>query len=63
MMFLNFCTIPLGGVLGGALGEAVGIRPTRWVMAVAMAASPLLLLVGPLKRRRDLPTTADQVTA
>ncbi|RFU36572.1 MFS transporter [Actinomadura logoneensis] len=59
MMFLNFGTIPLGGLLGGVLGEAVGIRPTLWVMAVTMAASPLLLLVGPLRRGRDLPATGD----
>ncbi|WP_211245638.1 MFS transporter [Actinomadura oligospora] len=57
MMFLNFGTIPLGGLLGGALGETAGVRPTLWVMAVTMAASPLLLLIGPLKRHRDLPTT------
>ncbi|MEV4253577.1 MFS transporter [Spirillospora sp. NPDC049652] len=55
MMFLNLGTIPLGGLLGGALGEAAGIRPTLWVMAATMAASPLLLLIGPLKSRRDLP--------
>ncbi|MEV5574825.1 MFS transporter [Spirillospora sp. NPDC052269] len=62
MMFLNFCTVPLGGLLGGALGEAVGIRPTLWVMAIGMATSPLLLLIGPLKRRRDLPTATEQAT-
>ncbi|MGW4652142.1 MFS transporter [Kitasatospora sp. NPDC004289] len=55
MMFLNFGTIPLGGLLGGALAEAVGLRPTLWLVAAAMAASPLTLLIGPLKSRRDLP--------
>ncbi len=54
-LFLNFSTIPLGGLLGGALGEAIGIRPTLWVVALAIAATPLVMLIGPLKTRRDLP--------
>ncbi|MFI5529430.1 MFS transporter [Kitasatospora sp. NPDC051853] len=56
MMFLNFGTIPLGGLLGGTLAETIGLRPTLWLVAAVMAASPLTLLIGPLKSRRDLPT-------
>ncbi|MCP2322109.1 MFS family permease [Hamadaea flava] len=55
MMFLNFGTIPLGGIIGGALGQWIGVRPTVWIMAVTVACSPLFLLIGPLKRSRDLP--------
>ncbi|HCT78174.1 MAG TPA: MFS transporter [Micromonosporaceae bacterium] len=56
MHFLNFGTIPLGGLLGGALGQAIGIRPTMWVMTAAVAAAPLILLIGPIRRHRDLPS-------
>jgi MFS family permease len=56
MQFLNFGTIPLGGLLGGALGQAIGVRPTLWAMTAAVALAPLILLIGPIRRRRDLPT-------
>ncbi|NUO56416.1 MAG: MFS transporter [Hamadaea sp.] len=56
-MFLNFGTIPLGGVIGGGLGQWIGVRPTVWIAALTVAFSPALLLIGPLKRSRDLPTT------
>ncbi len=58
MMFLNFGTIPLGGLIGGFLGEAVGVRPTLWIMTTAVAMAPLVLLLGPMRTGRDLPVTA-----
>jgi MFS family permease len=55
MQFFNYGTIPLGAVIGGALGTALGLRPTMWLMAVGVALAPLALLVGPMKRSRDFP--------
>jgi MFS family permease len=58
IQFLNFGTIPLGGLLGGALGEAFGLRPTMWVMTALVALAPLLLLIGPIRKHRDLPVAS-----
>ncbi|MEU2673770.1 MFS transporter [Streptomyces sp. NPDC007164] len=51
----NFGAIPFGSLLGGILGTALGLRPTLWLLTAGLALTPLLLLIGPLRRRRDLP--------
>jgi MFS family permease len=49
-------TIPLAGVLGGALGEAIGVRETLWVASgVLILALPLL---APYRKLRDFPVRA-----
>ena len=53
---VNFGAMPLGAVLAGAIATAIGVRPTLWILMVALIASSLILLVGPLKTMRDLPT-------
>jgi predicted MFS family arabinose efflux permease len=55
VQFLNYGTIPLGGLLGGALGEALGLRSTMWMMTGLVALAPLILLIGPIRSHRDLP--------
>jgi Arabinose efflux permease len=52
----NFGAIPFGSLLGGVLGTALGLRPTLWLLTAGLAVSPLLLLIGPLRARHDLPT-------
>lgn len=56
MQLLNFGSIPFGALLAGALGTTAGIRPTMWIMTALLPLSSLILLVGPLRQRRDLPT-------
>lgn len=63
MQLLNFGTIPLGAVLGGALGASIGLRPTMWVMMAGVAAAGLILLVGPLRKGRDLPSSPEAARA
>lgn len=53
----SFGAIPFGSLLGGVLGTALGLRPTLWLLTAGLAVTPLLLLAGPLRARRDLPTT------
>jgi MFS family permease len=55
MQLLNYGTIPLGAVLGGALGAAIGVRPTMWIMTGGIVLATLTLLAGPIRHRRDLP--------
>jgi len=53
--FLVWGTIPLGGLLGGALGQWLGLRVTLLVAVVGCALAPGWLLASPLRRLRDLP--------
>jgi predicted MFS family arabinose efflux permease len=54
--FLNYGAVPLGALLAGSLGTAIGIRPTLWVMTSLLALSGLILLLGPGRHRRDYPS-------
>lgn len=53
--FLAWATLPLGGVLGGTLGTAFGLRATLWLMAAGLLASSLWLILPAACRVRDLP--------
>ncbi|MEV6445889.1 MFS transporter [Amycolatopsis sp. NPDC051716] len=56
MSIVNYGSIPLAGVLGGVLGEAIGLRETLWVAAgVSILALPLL---APYRKLRDFPVRA-----
>ena len=58
MQFVNFGAIPLGAVAAGALASVAGIRASMWVMTAGFAVSGLVLVLGPLRGRRDLPARA-----
>jgi MFS family permease len=53
---VNYGTIPLAGVLGGVLGETIGVRETLWMMSAVLIAA--LAMLAPLARLRDFPVTA-----
>ncbi|WP_435209850.1 MFS transporter [Micromonospora sp. bgisy143] len=55
MQLLNYGTIPLAAVLAGTLGARYGVGTAITVMTAWLALTPLILLIGPLRRRRDLP--------
>ncbi|WP_319461502.1 MFS transporter [Micromonospora sp. RTP1Z1] len=59
MQLLNYGMIPLSAVLAGAIGAAYGPGRAIWVMTGWLAVTPLILLVGPLRRRRDLPAAPE----
>ncbi|RKN51297.1 MFS transporter [Micromonospora endolithica] len=58
MQLLNYGTIPLAALSAGALAGLLGTRPAILVMTGWLAVTPLILLIGPLRRRRDLPLAA-----
>jgi predicted MFS family arabinose efflux permease len=58
MRWINWGTLPLGGVTAGVLGSAVGVRATLWIAVVGGCLSGLWLFFSPLRGMRDLPTTA-----
>ena len=54
--FVVWGVIPLGGLVGGALGSHVGLRETMWIGAVGASVAFLWLLSSPLRLVR---VTAD----
>jgi len=55
---VNYGVRPLGSLAGGALGSAIGLRPTLWIATVGAIAGVLWLLPSPVARLRALPETA-----
>ncbi|WP_037878573.1 MFS transporter [Streptomyces sp. NRRL F-5727] len=61
---LNHGFRPVGALVGGVLGTAIGVRPTLWVATVGAVFAVLWLLPSPLPRMRELPTRErEQATA
>jgi len=56
---VNYGVRPLGSLLGGALGTAIGLRPTLWIATVGALAGVLFLLPSPIARMRTLPAAAE----
>jgi predicted MFS family arabinose efflux permease len=56
---VNYGTRPLGALLGGFLGSAIGPRDTLWVAAIGGMTSFLVLLPTPLPRFR-MPAAQDR---
>jgi MFS family permease len=49
---INYGTRPIGALLGGLLGSALGVRPTLWIAVVGGVFGALLLVPSPLPRYR-----------
>ncbi|WP_230210330.1 hypothetical protein [Streptomyces kaniharaensis] len=52
---MMYGTIPIGSLLGGTLGTVLGVRGALWLLYTGNALCALLLLMGPLRTRRELP--------
>jgi MFS family permease len=61
MRFIVWGTIPIGALLGGALGEAIGLRPTIAVLALCSLLAPLWVVFSPVRQLRvqPAPVSAD----
>jgi MFS family permease len=55
---LVFGVIPIGALVGGAIGEAAGLRTTLWVAAGLNALSLCVAALSPLREARTLPAEA-----
>jgi predicted MFS family arabinose efflux permease len=49
---VNYGTRPVGGLVGGALGTLIGLRPTLWIATIGGLAGFVWLLPSPLPRFR-----------
>jgi predicted MFS family arabinose efflux permease len=54
MRFLLFGAIPIGAVIGGALGSGLGLRNALWWIMSAAVLPGLILVASPLRRMREL---------
>lgn len=63
MRFMVWGTIPLGGLLGGALATWIGLRETIVVGAVGGGLAFLWLLLSPQRHLRDMPEPVDDEAA
>jgi MFS family permease len=55
MRFLVWGTMPLGALIGGALGSAIGVRHTLLVAAIGACLPVLPVFFSPLRTLRELP--------
>ncbi|MFC8223984.1 MFS transporter [Streptomyces sp. NPDC057362] len=61
--FLIWGVLPLGGLVGGALGEWAGVRLAVAVAVAGMALSAVWVLASPLRTMRDLPEPATSTSS
>ncbi|HVK24960.1 MAG TPA: MFS transporter [Actinokineospora sp.] len=57
--FLTWGTMPIGALLGGWLGDLIGLRATLFVTAAGFTASLLLVLFSPVAKLKALPAEAE----
>jgi MFS family permease len=56
---VNYGVRPLGALLGGLLGETIGVQPTLWIATVGAVAGVLFVLFSPIPHIHDLPAQPD----
>lgn len=55
MRFVVWGVLPIGALIGGLLGTAIGLRPTLWIGATGQAVAGVWLLASPMRSMRDFP--------
>jgi len=53
--FVVFGILPVGALVGGAIGTAIGLRPTLWMAVIGESLAGIWLLVSPVRHMRDFP--------
>jgi predicted branched-subunit amino acid permease len=54
-------TLPVGGLLGGILGEVAGVHETIGLMTALGALAFLLVLLSPVRQIKGFPTSPEPV--
>lgn len=62
MRFLVWGTMPVGGLLGGALGSTVGVRTSLLIAAIGQSLAFLWIYFSPLRSLREVTASPDQGT-
>lgn len=56
--FIVWGVMPIGGLVAGALGTAIGVTPTLWIGAIGVVLSAVFVVFSPLLGMRELPADA-----
>ncbi len=54
-MTVNYGVRPVGSLVGGLLGAAIGLRPTLWIATIGALLGILPVVLSPFPRMRELP--------
>ncbi|GAB2566565.1 MFS transporter [Paractinoplanes abujensis] len=54
---VNYGIRPIGALIGGGLGAALGVRESLWIATVGALLGALWIYFSPLRTMHDLPTT------
>jgi MFS family permease len=57
--FMVWGSMPIGALISGLLGTAIGVLPTIWVGAVLAVFSASFVFFSPLRTMRDMPQRAE----
>jgi hypothetical protein len=52
--------LPIGALAGGAIGMAIGLRPTLWVAMAGEALAGIWLLASPIRHMKDFPSSRNE---
>ncbi len=63
MRFIVWGTIPVGAILGGTLGELIGLHNTIWVAAIGGAFAFLPVAVSSVRALREMPEAVGDTAA
>jgi predicted MFS family arabinose efflux permease len=55
MRFVVWGVLPIGALIGGAIGSSIGLRPTLWIAAVGETLAGVWLVASPIRHMRDYP--------
>jgi MFS family permease len=57
---VNYGIRPIGALIGGGLGTAIGVRPALWVASAGALIGVFWVLFSPVARMRDLPAETSE---
>lgn len=60
MRFVVWGTMPIGSVIGGFLGEIIGLRPTLYVAAIGGTLAFLWVYLSPVRKLREQPAPTEE---
>ena len=60
MRFIVWGTIPIGSLVGGALGTTIGLLPTIWIGAIGGLLAILPLVLSPVRTLRSMPASPEE---